>query len=637
MTREKADELGLTPRARIVDQTTVGVDPVIMLTGPIPATQKILERNGMKIDDIDLIEINEAFASVVAAWRRELEPDMDRVNVNGGAIALGHPLGSTGARLMTTLLHELERTDKETGLVTMCCGGGLGTGTLIQRRLAIAGASRSRSSLAGCGWRGASDGRRPSPPACSQPLAKVEFLAEADRICASTNARIEAAADDLATERPRPAPAEVRRVVIERRRSRRSRRRCARSARSARRAGDEDEVEAILAATERGHRADRGGSGGGARRPAARAARGRPAGARLRLAECELVGSRGCSSPRRSTGRRSPGSATPDDLAEQARAAEAAGIDCVWAVELFRSSLTQAMWLASQHGDDRRRRPGIAWAFTRSPMILALSALDIDEASGGRFRLGLGAGVKRLNETWHGVDYGRPAPHLRETVEAVRLIIESAGGGSRSATRATTTTSTSRAGSGRTQGPRIDPDLHGRRPAGDGARRRRRRRRDDRPPDVLDAMARRGAGRELRARPEAARAVSARASTSCRPCAARSTTTRPRAIDAAGARSPSTTVRTYMPLLGDARLRRPPRPRSDRFAAASSRRWRPRARRDGRRLHGRGTLDKVRERVEAVAERATGSGCRPPTSWRPSRSPSTSAGSSRRSCPARNG
>ena len=133
MTREKADELGLKPRARIVDQTTVGVDPVIMLTGPIPATQKLLERNGMKIDDIDLIEINEAFASVVAAWRRELEPDMDRVNVNGGAIALGHPLGSTGARLITTLLHELERSDKEMGLVTMCCGGGLGTGTIIQR------------------------------------------------------------------------------------------------------------------------------------------------------------------------------------------------------------------------------------------------------------------------------------------------------------------------------------------------------------------------------------------------------------------------------------------------------------------------------------------------------------------------
>jgi len=133
MERSKAESLGIKPRAKIIDQTTVGVDPVIMLTGPIPATQKLLERNGMQIDDIDLIEINEAFASVVAAWRRELEPDMDRVNVNGGAIALGHPLGSTGARLITTLLHELERSDKETGLVTMCCGGGLGTGTIIQR------------------------------------------------------------------------------------------------------------------------------------------------------------------------------------------------------------------------------------------------------------------------------------------------------------------------------------------------------------------------------------------------------------------------------------------------------------------------------------------------------------------------
>jgi acetyl-CoA acyltransferase len=133
MTREKADELGLKPRARIYDITTVGVDPVIMLTGPIPATRKLLERNGMTMDDIDLVEINEAFASVMAAWQRELEPDMDRVNVNGGAIALGHPLGSTGARLITTLLHEMERSDKEMGLVTMCCGGGLGTGTLIQR------------------------------------------------------------------------------------------------------------------------------------------------------------------------------------------------------------------------------------------------------------------------------------------------------------------------------------------------------------------------------------------------------------------------------------------------------------------------------------------------------------------------
>ena len=133
MSAEKATELGLTPRARIVDQTTVGCDPVKMLEGPIPATAKLLERNRMTIDDIDLVEINEAFAPVVAAWRRVHNPDMDRVNVNGGAMALGHPLGSTGARLITTLLHELERSDKEVGLVTMCCGGGLGTGTLIQR------------------------------------------------------------------------------------------------------------------------------------------------------------------------------------------------------------------------------------------------------------------------------------------------------------------------------------------------------------------------------------------------------------------------------------------------------------------------------------------------------------------------
>ena len=133
MERSKAESLGIKPRAKIIDQTTVGVDPVIMLTGPIPATRKLLERNKMQMSDIDLVEINEAFASVVAAWRRELEPDMDRVNVNGGAIALGHPLGSTGARLITTLLHELERSDKEVGFVTMCCGGGLGTGTLLQR------------------------------------------------------------------------------------------------------------------------------------------------------------------------------------------------------------------------------------------------------------------------------------------------------------------------------------------------------------------------------------------------------------------------------------------------------------------------------------------------------------------------
>jgi acetyl-CoA acyltransferase len=133
MSREAADELGATARARIVDQTTVGVDPVLMLTGPIPATRKILERNGMTLDDIDLVEVNEAFASVIAAWERELEPDVEKVNVNGGAIAIGHPLGSTGGRLITTLLHELERRDGERGLVTMCCGGGLGTATLIER------------------------------------------------------------------------------------------------------------------------------------------------------------------------------------------------------------------------------------------------------------------------------------------------------------------------------------------------------------------------------------------------------------------------------------------------------------------------------------------------------------------------
>jgi acetyl-CoA acyltransferase len=133
MTREKAAELGLTPRARIVDQTTVGCDPVKMLEGPIPATRKLLERNKMSMADIDRTEINEAFAPVVAAWAREHHPDMDKVNVRGGAMALGHPLGSTGARLITTLLHTLEDEDQELGLVTMCCGGGLGTGTLIQR------------------------------------------------------------------------------------------------------------------------------------------------------------------------------------------------------------------------------------------------------------------------------------------------------------------------------------------------------------------------------------------------------------------------------------------------------------------------------------------------------------------------
>ena len=124
---------GLTKRAKVLDQTTVGVDPTIMLTGPIPATRRLLERNGMVIDDIDLVEINEAFSSVVLAWERELKPDLARVNVNGGAIALGHPVGASGSRLFATLLAEMERRDAEIGLVTMCCGGGLGTATLVQR------------------------------------------------------------------------------------------------------------------------------------------------------------------------------------------------------------------------------------------------------------------------------------------------------------------------------------------------------------------------------------------------------------------------------------------------------------------------------------------------------------------------
>ena len=133
MTREKADELGLKARARVVDTCLVGVDPVLMLTGPIDATRHLLGRTGLTIDDIDTFEINEAFASVVLAWAKELEVPMDTVNPNGGAIALGHPLGGTGAVLMTKALHELERTDGRYGLVSMCCGGGLGTGTIIER------------------------------------------------------------------------------------------------------------------------------------------------------------------------------------------------------------------------------------------------------------------------------------------------------------------------------------------------------------------------------------------------------------------------------------------------------------------------------------------------------------------------
>ncbi len=133
MTAEKAAELGMTPKARIVDTCLVGVDPVLMLTGPIDATRHLFERTGMTMGDLDLVEINEAFASVALAWARELDAPMDIVNPNGGAIALGHPLGGTGAFLMTKAVHELERSDSSTALITMCCGGGLGTGTIIER------------------------------------------------------------------------------------------------------------------------------------------------------------------------------------------------------------------------------------------------------------------------------------------------------------------------------------------------------------------------------------------------------------------------------------------------------------------------------------------------------------------------
>jgi acetyl-CoA C-acetyltransferase len=133
MTEAKARELGLRPRARVTDTALVGCDPVLMLEGPIPATRKLLQKNGLRISDIDVFEINEAFASVVLSWAKTLEPDMARVNPNGGAIALGHPLGATGCGLVTKAINELERTNGRTALVTMCCGGGLGTGTLIER------------------------------------------------------------------------------------------------------------------------------------------------------------------------------------------------------------------------------------------------------------------------------------------------------------------------------------------------------------------------------------------------------------------------------------------------------------------------------------------------------------------------
>jgi acetyl-CoA C-acetyltransferase len=133
MDEDKARALGLTPRARIVSQALVGAEPYYHLDGPVQSTAKVLEKAGMKIGDIDLTEINEAFASVVLSWARVHEPDMDRVNVNGGAIALGHPVGSTGSRLITTALHELERTGQSTALITMCAGGALSTGTILER------------------------------------------------------------------------------------------------------------------------------------------------------------------------------------------------------------------------------------------------------------------------------------------------------------------------------------------------------------------------------------------------------------------------------------------------------------------------------------------------------------------------
>ena len=133
MDEDKARALGLKARARIVSQCLVGADPYYHLDGPVQATERLLERSGRAIADHDLFEVNEAFASVVLSWAQVHEPDMERVNVNGGAIALGHPVGSTGSRLITTALHELERTDQSTALITMCAGGALSTGTIIER------------------------------------------------------------------------------------------------------------------------------------------------------------------------------------------------------------------------------------------------------------------------------------------------------------------------------------------------------------------------------------------------------------------------------------------------------------------------------------------------------------------------
>jgi acetyl-CoA C-acetyltransferase len=133
MSPEKAKALGLRPRARILQSVVVGTDPYYLLDGPIDATHEIMKKTGMTLGDVDLVEINEAFASVVLSWQKVFDADMDKVNVNGGAIALGHPVGATGSRLIVTALHELERRDLNTAFVTMCCGSSVGTGTLIER------------------------------------------------------------------------------------------------------------------------------------------------------------------------------------------------------------------------------------------------------------------------------------------------------------------------------------------------------------------------------------------------------------------------------------------------------------------------------------------------------------------------
>ncbi|NND40235.1 MAG: steroid 3-ketoacyl-CoA thiolase, partial [Pseudomonadales bacterium] len=133
MSAEEAKARGLKPRVRIITDCVVGTDPYYLLDGPVDATARLFKRSGMSMSDIDLVEINEAFAAVVLSWAKVYSADLDKVNVNGGAIAIGHPVGSTGARLITTALHELERSDKTTALIAMCCGSSIGTGTIIER------------------------------------------------------------------------------------------------------------------------------------------------------------------------------------------------------------------------------------------------------------------------------------------------------------------------------------------------------------------------------------------------------------------------------------------------------------------------------------------------------------------------